>query len=202
MESGVCHEDICMTYVYFVRHAEPDFSVHDDITRPLTEKGLSDSVRIKEFFRDIPVDAFYSSPFQRSVSTILPAAESKQKEITLIHDFRERKVSDDWIDDFNSFALRQWTDHRYKLPGGESLSEVEKRNTAALYELLFRHDGGSIVVGSHGTSISTVIHHFDNAFGYDGFRAIQSVMPFIVLFSFEKNRLIKYRFIFPPETWA
>lgn len=31
-----------MTTVYFVRHAQPDLSVHDDLTRPLTEKGLQD----------------------------------------------------------------------------------------------------------------------------------------------------------------
>ena len=28
-----------MTTVYFVRHAQPDLSVHDDLTRPLTERG-------------------------------------------------------------------------------------------------------------------------------------------------------------------
>lgn len=31
-----------MTSVYFVRHADPDHSVRDDRTRPLTDDGLRD----------------------------------------------------------------------------------------------------------------------------------------------------------------
>ena len=31
-----------MTTVYFVRHAQPDLSVHDDLTRPLTENLLKE----------------------------------------------------------------------------------------------------------------------------------------------------------------
>jgi phosphohistidine phosphatase SixA len=32
-----------MTRIYFVRHAEPDKTVEDDRTRPLSKKGLSDT---------------------------------------------------------------------------------------------------------------------------------------------------------------
>ncbi|HAR84900.1 MAG TPA: histidine phosphatase family protein, partial [Clostridium sp.] len=28
-----------MTNIYFVRHCEPDFSIHEDLIRPLTQKG-------------------------------------------------------------------------------------------------------------------------------------------------------------------
>ena len=41
-----------MTTVYFVRHAQPDLSVHDDLTRPLTEKGLQDRKKVTDYFRD------------------------------------------------------------------------------------------------------------------------------------------------------
>lgn len=29
-----------MTRIYFVRHAEPDFNIKDDRTRPFTSKGF------------------------------------------------------------------------------------------------------------------------------------------------------------------
>ena len=31
-----------MTNIYFVRHAEPNYSNHDDLTRELSTKGLQD----------------------------------------------------------------------------------------------------------------------------------------------------------------
>ena len=37
-----------MTNVYFIRHAETDYSNHDDLLRPLTEKGMQDRKRDME----------------------------------------------------------------------------------------------------------------------------------------------------------
>lgn len=181
-----------MTHIYLVRHAEPDFSVHDDASRPLTKKGLEDAGRVQAFFSCIPVHAFYSSPYKRAVDTIQGAAEAKGKKIALDPDFRERAVSKEWIDDFDAFARRQWTDFDFRLPHGESLRETEARNIRALSNILERHEGETALVGSHGTAISTILHHYDPSFGYDDFKSIQSVMPFIVLMTFQKDRLIEY----------
>ena len=38
-----------MTKIYFVRHAKPDYSNHDDYSRPLTEEGSKDCKRVTEF---------------------------------------------------------------------------------------------------------------------------------------------------------
>ncbi len=40
------------TRVYFIRHAEPNYNNHDDMTRELSEKGLKDRVLVTEFLRD------------------------------------------------------------------------------------------------------------------------------------------------------
>jgi len=37
-------------------------------------------------------------------------------------------VGNVWIEDFNSFAKKQWEDFDYKLSDGESLREVQNRN--------------------------------------------------------------------------
>ena len=44
----------------------------------------------------------------------------------------------------------------------------------------------NIVVGSHGTSLSTIINFYDNSFGYDDFERIRFLMPWIVEFSFDE----------------
>ena len=55
-----------MTKVYFVRHAEPNYNNHDDLTRELTEKGLRDREKVKEFLADKEIDVVMSSPFKRA----------------------------------------------------------------------------------------------------------------------------------------
>ena len=44
----------------------------------------------------------------------------------------------------------------------------------------------SIVVGSHGTALSTIINFYDKSFGYDDFENIRFLMPWIVEFSFDE----------------
>ena len=35
-----------MVRIYFVRHAQPKFSHHEDLTRPLTNEGKEDSEKV------------------------------------------------------------------------------------------------------------------------------------------------------------
>ena len=42
-----------------------------------------------------------------------------------------------------------------------------------------------LLIGGHGTSIATVLNHFDPTFGYEGFESIRRLMPWIVRLDFE-----------------
>lgn len=90
-----------MTKVYFVRHAKPDFSVKDDLIRPLTEEAINDCRKVTEFLSDKNITKVFSSPYKRSFDTIKDFAESLKLKINIIEDFRERKISNEWIEDFN-----------------------------------------------------------------------------------------------------
>ena len=63
-----------MTHLYYVRHAQPDYSVHDDLTRPLTEKGMRDCALVTDFLTDKSIDRVFSSPYKRAVDTVQPFA--------------------------------------------------------------------------------------------------------------------------------
>ena len=175
-----------MTRVYFVRHAEPNNSNHDDALRELSPKGMRDRALVTAFLKDKEIDAVFSSPYKRAVDTVRDFAERYGYEIHIVDAFRERKVESGWIDDFDSFARRQWEDFTFKLSDGESLQEVQRRNLAALRHLLDRYAGKNIVIGSHGTALCTVIHHFRPSFGYDDFQRIKAVMPWVVAFAFDE----------------
>lgn len=131
-----------MTVIYFVRHAEPDYSNHNDVERPLTEKGLSD-----------------------------------------------RRLDSVWIEDIESFFVRQWGDFSYKLNDGEALGEVQQRNIVAPQRVLERYSGQNIVIGTHGTELSTIINYYDSGFGYEQFCEIKGLMPWIVRMEFNGTEL-------------
>ncbi|CEJ72864.1 phosphoglycerate mutase [[Clostridium] sordellii] len=184
-----------MNKIYFVRHAKPDFSVHDDLTRPLTDKGIIDSKNICEFLKEKSINKIYSSPYKRAIDTIKELAQNLSIKIEVVDDFRERKISNIWIEDFNKFSKSQWENFEYKLNDGESLNEVQSRNIKALHRILNENSNQNIVIGTHGTALSTIINYYDKTFDYLSFTKIKDVMPFIVCMEFEKTNVLNIDYI-------
>ncbi len=176
-----------MTKIYFVRHAEPDYNNHEDALRELSPKGMEDRKLVTKFLMDKDIDVVLSSPYKRAVDTVRDYADSHKFKIEMIQDFRERKIENGWIEDYTSFTKRQWDDFSYKLTDGECLQDVQERNISALQKVLNRYAGKNIVVGSHGTALSTIINYYDHSFGYSDFERIKNVMPWIVEFVFDGN---------------
>lgn len=174
-----------MTTIYFIRHAEPNYNNHDDLTRELSAKGLEDRKTVTKFLKDKNIQVALSSPFKRAIDTIKDFADGENLTIVTIDDFRERRVDSGWIEDFNAFAKAQWADFDYKLSDGECLREVQERNISALHEVLRSYKDRNIIVGSHGTALSTIINYFYPDFGYKQFEEIRGLMPWIVKFEFE-----------------
>lgn len=174
-----------MTNVYFIRHAQPNYDNHNDLLRELSEKGEADTALVTKYLADKRIDAVLSSPYKRAVDTVLPFAESQGLKVELIEDFRERKIDSVWIEDFNSFCERQWADFDYKLSDGECLREVQERNIGALKLVLKKYGDKNIVVGSHGTALSSIINYYDKSFGHAEFEKIRALMPWAVHFTFD-----------------
>lgn len=174
-----------MTIVYFIRHAEPNYDNHDDLSRELSAKGLQDRKFVTKFLSDKHIDVILSSPYKRAIDTVADFAKTVKLEIEVIEDFRERRVDSEWIPDFNTFCRKQWEDFNYKLSDGESLKEVQNRNIRALNGVLEAFSGKTIVIGSHGTALSTIINYYDRSFGYSDFEKIRNLMPWVVEFTFE-----------------
>jgi len=179
-----------MTTIYFVRHAEPDYNNHDDFFRPLTDKGMKDRIKVTNYLLDKKIDVIISSPFIRAVDTVADFAKNVGLSIEIVDDFRERKIDNVWIEDFSGFCKKQWSDFNYKLTDGESLNEVQIRNIRALEEIVDKYNGKNIVIGSHGTALSTIINYYDKSFNYDNFNAIRTIMPWVVKFEFEDKNCV------------
>ncbi len=179
-----------MTKIYFIRHCEPNFNNHHDLTRELSDKGTADTRLVTEYLWDKNISAVLSSNYKRAVDTVKPFADSLGLPVITEPDFRERQVDGGWIEDFNSFARNQWADFDFKLSGGESLREVQERNIRALKAVLSDYEGKNVAIGSHGTALSTIINYYVPSFGHENFRKIKGIMPWIVAFSFERDTCI------------
>jgi 2,3-bisphosphoglycerate-dependent phosphoglycerate mutase len=177
-----------MTTIYFIRHAQADNFVRDGRIRPLTEKGFADRRLVTEFLQDKTIDAVFSSPYKRAVDTIADFAEKNGFEIEIVEDFREQKSSKNMGRDnpvHYQFLEKQWTDFSYTLPGGESLYEVQKRNIDALNDILNRYKNKIIVIGTHGTALSTIINYYDNTYDFEDFMAMVNILPWAVKAEFD-----------------
>jgi 2,3-bisphosphoglycerate-dependent phosphoglycerate mutase len=177
-----------VTEIYFVRHAQSDNTVRDGRIRPLTEKGRGDCRLVTEYLSDKGIAAVFSSPFRRAIDTVAGFAALKGLEIHTVEDFRERKSDADMLRnnaDFLTFMERQWADFEYTISDGECLAVVQRRNIAALEELLLKCAGKSIVIGTHGTALSTIINYYDSTYGFKDFMAMVNIMPWIVRMLFD-----------------
>jgi len=179
-----------MITVYFIRHAEAVNTVRDGRARPLTEKGLADRRLVTEFLRGKSIDAVLSSPFKRAVDTVADFADWAGLPITTVEDFRERRSDSDWRRDTDFIPLieRQWADFSYTLSDGECLAAVQERNIAALHEALARHEGQTIVIGTHGTALSTILNYYDPSYGFSDFMDMAERLPWAVKMLFDGTR--------------
>lgn len=174
-----------MTEVYFVRHCEADNSIQDEMKRPLTQQGEKDCYRVTYYLMTKDIGFIASSPYKRTYDTLFDFSRRRHMAIMCMRQLCERKVADEWLDDFHSFAQRQWQDFNYKLPSGESLAEVQQRNISALSYILSNHADKNIAIGTHGTALSTIINFFDPSFGFEKYMEIADMMPLVAHFTFD-----------------
>ena len=177
-----------MTKIYFVRHAQPVANADwpDDRTRPLTAQGMADRQVVMDVMGDIPMNAAYCSPFARSMETIAAFVQMRGLEIVTDERLRERAAgAENW-----EHLERRWADFLYFEEGGESLQSAQTRNVEVLREILDRHDGQTVLIGTHGAALSTILHHCDAAYGCADYRRILNSLPYIIRLDFEDRRYI------------
>ena len=178
-----------VTRVYFARHAQPDHRWEGDRSRPLTDEGKQDSEKVLEFFKGLPINAFYCSPYRRSVDTIAAAAEFLGKKIVTDERLRERECGPDGNN--RGMFQKRWAEKDFHEAGGESIHSVQRRNIEALREILRDHLGESVVIGTHGTALSSILNFYEPEFDCDSFLRIIDWMPYVIELDFEDGQLIR-----------
>ncbi len=179
-----------MTSIYFVRHAQPDRTVKNDRTRPLTDEGLHDSITVADLLQERNIDLLMSSPYKRSMDTIGELSKRLGLEIHTDENFRERNAGGWHGNNFLEFIKKQWTDFDYRIMDGENLREVQTRNVKALKRLLSENEGKNIVLATHGTALSTILNYYYPEYDYNCFMKIIDFMPFVIRVDFENGKAV------------
>ena len=132
---------------------------------PLNEKGEQQAESLALRLRSEGIQAIYSSPLQRSLDTAQAIARHYQMEVDLEPDLIELNLGelegtliDDLGKSFNELLITNSQGEVLpRVPGGESLIEVQQRAWSAIQRLVSQHPEGAIVVVSHYFAILTII---------------------------------------------
>ncbi|WMM25464.1 histidine phosphatase family protein [Tissierella sp. MB52-C2] len=174
------------TNIYLVRHAEVDY-IPDEYSRPLSEKGSKDVLRLTELFKEYYISRVISSPYLRAINTIRGIAENRGVTIEIVDDFRERKIANRPVEDFIFFTKQQWNDFDYYLEDGENLNEVQARGINALKNIIEKYSGENIVIGTHGTILAAILNFFDKKYNYDFWKSMK--MPDVFKLQFKDGNM-------------
>jgi len=187
-----------MTVFHLLRHGE-----HGLLGRVLagrmpgvgmTERGRAEIAAAAERFAREKIAAIYASPLQRTRES----AEIVAERLGLLIAFRDDLLELDFGEwtgaTFDSIrghpGWHAWNTQRSlaRIPGGESMREVQHRAVEALVQLTERHPGESVVVVCHGDVIRAMLL-FALGMPLDFYNRIEVVQGSISSIQIEPDRI-------------
>jgi 2,3-bisphosphoglycerate-dependent phosphoglycerate mutase len=177
-----------ITNIYFIRHANSTYTP-EELKRPLSERGLKDANQVTKLLSKENITHVMSSPYKRSIQTVEGIANLFGLNISIDDGFRERKLADSCVDNFDEVILKYWEDFEFSLPGGETGYFAQDRGVKSLENTLDKYDGGNVVIGTHGNIMVLIMNYYDKKYNYDFWCNLN--MPDIYKLSFENGKLAK-----------
>ena len=98
--------------------------------------------------------------------------------------------------------LFKWEDKDFKIPGDESITELQNRNILALKKILKEHKDQNIIIGTHGMALSAIINYYDKTYGYNDFLSMVKMKPWVVKMTFDDDLCTQMEFIDLFAKWA
>lgn len=175
-----------LTNLYFVRHAHSIYTPNE-LERPLSEQGFEDAKKVSHVLEKENIDHVISSPYKRAVQTVNKLAEQMDKEVIIKNDFKERRLSKDPVENFQSAIIRVWEEPGFSWDGGESNKVARIRGARATLALLEKYKGKNVAVGTHGNIMVLIMNYFDSKYDFNFWRNLD--MPDIYKLTFEEGKL-------------
>ena len=158
-----------MTSIYLIRHAEAEGNLfrraQGHWNGKITARGKKQIDALAERFKDVKIDAVYSSDLDRAVETagaILRGRDVPFKCTPLLREINMGvwegeswgNITYRWPEQMYNFNNEP---ERWHVPGCESFDAVQSRMRDCMYELAAEHEGGTIAAVSHGMAIKILL---------------------------------------------
>jgi broad specificity phosphatase PhoE len=136
----------------------------------LSRKGTSHAKLLRMHLKDHQIDSFYSSPYGGAFATASAIAAGHRRGVIRLRDLREMDFGQ-WVgrspnqlkeSDPDGLIAWQFTPHEYRMPGGETLAEVQSRVVSALEDVVSVEEGNVVCVVTHSIPLKTAMSHFLN----------------------------------------
>jgi len=153
----------------FIRHGASTWNderrIQGQLDPPLSERGREQAERLAQRFREVPVDAFYSSDLVRARATAdaiggvlgrSPEIWPELREVALGE--WEGKTRDEIVADYPE-QWQSWIDKPSwdVVPGGEGTDAFEARVGTAIERLVQLHTSGRVLIVTHGGVIQVAL---------------------------------------------
>ncbi|HEY8890335.1 MAG TPA: histidine phosphatase family protein [Clostridium sp.] len=171
-----------ITNIYFLRHAKSSYSP-DELNRPLSEKGLMDAKKVTELLSHENITKVISSPYKRAIQTVEGTANYFGLTISIDEGFRERKLADSSVVNFEKVIIKYWENFDFSLFGGENGHLAQDRGVQALKSVLNKYCGRNVVIGTHGNIMVLIMNYYDKKYNYDFWNCLN--MPDIYKLRFQ-----------------
>ncbi len=162
-----------MVKIYLVRHAEAMGNVLEFFQgrtdAEISDKGRKQLDMLAERFKDISIDALYSSPLKRTLSTADAVNRYHGLDILKRPDLIEinggKWEGTPWSEIPVKFPTEYnvWTNeiNKFHAPDGESTQQVYDRMKIVMDRLAEENQGKTIAVVSHGMAIKAYLNYAD-----------------------------------------
>jgi len=173
--------------ILLLRHGETDWNrqgrCQGASDLDLNSSGLSQAEEVGRILRQEPLAGIYSSPMKRAVQTAeIISRHHSDLSILIDHDLREldhgllEGLTFDEIKSQYPAFIGRWREAaaELKVPGGESLGEVDRRSWNAVQRVAERHAAGTALVVTHNFPILATLCRI-TATPLDRYRAFHTV---------------------------
>jgi broad specificity phosphatase PhoE len=159
-----------MVTVFLLRHGQTAWNKQGRVMGrtqvPLDDDGIKEIQKIAPLIAMLELDGIYTSPLRRAVQTArvvaegtnLPIRKSEALNEIAFGDWAGRHF-DDLIDDelYRRFIK---SPAKTVLPGGETISDVQRRGLSVIHEAAQQVPAGRFLMVSHGDVIRAILSHY------------------------------------------
>lgn len=155
--------------VHFIRHGQTDFNrehrLQGALPVPLNACGRAQSRQLATYLNSVAIDAIYTSPRRRALETAqiigdalgLPAQEDERLAEIAFGDFEGHTFSE--VEALFPRAYQKWQSgyRPYRVPGGESRLDVQRRMQAAWDDIVDAAGVQTVALVGHSSAMMILL---------------------------------------------